>query len=153
MPFTDARPINKQPAGTGISFSIMKTKSRGISARITFRKDVQAQLFGGPIEGKAFHVQVGRGAHEGLLRIVMTADGEFIASRGTRGSSSIRMSGWDLLPTDKRPASSCVIKEVPSNVEVIIALPPFCKPSGVGGKMESEFGIRTSKEVRREGSG
>lgn len=113
-----------------------------MTCRLTFRADMQERLFGGPIEGKKFHVQVGRGADEGSLRIVMTEDGEFEAGSGIKGSSSIHMAGWDLLPKDKRPAASCKVKSAPSNVEAIITLPPYCRPSGVGGKMAAEFSLK-----------
>ena len=62
-----------------------------------------------------------------------------------KGSASITMSPWDLLPKDGRPAASCDIKHIPSNVEVIIKLPSWCKPSGVGGKIAAEFGLKPTK--------
>ena len=142
MPFTDiAPPPAPKPAGTGISFGLTVSKSKTTKVRITFRADIQEQLFGGTIGGKRFHAQAGRGADEGRLRLVMVEDGPLEARAGIKGSAYINMSGWDLLPKDKRPASACKIHASPSNVEVILTLPPFCRPSGVGGKMSEEFGL------------
>lgn len=146
MPFTDAHPVpGPAPAGTGITFSYTVSKRGVKKARITVRADRQVQLFGEPIDGKRFHIQIGRGADEGRLRIVKTSDGEFVGKAGIKGSASISFGGWDLLPKDKRPAASCEVHATPSNVEVILRLPSWCRPSGAGGKMEQEFGLGRAK--------
>lgn len=142
MPFTDiAPPPATTTAGTGISFSLTVNKAKKRIVRLTFNADIQQQLFGAPIDGKRFSAQAGRGADEGRMRLVVDPDGDLVAKASMKGSASLRMSGWDLLPFDKRPAAQCEVYSVPSNVEVILKLPPFCKSSGVGGKMESEFGL------------
>lgn len=146
MPFTDiAPPPEAKAPGTGISFGFTINKAKQVKVRITFRETRQIELFGKPIDGLKFSAQVGRGAHEGLMRLVLDEDGDLVAKAGIKGSASINMGGWDLLPKDKRPAASCDVHSQPSNFEVILKLPPFCKPSGVGGKMESEFGLKTVK--------
>lgn len=144
MPFTDiAPPPAPKPPGTGISFSLTVNKAKQRKVRITVRADLQKQLFGELIAGKRFIAQAGRGADEGKLRLVMVPDGELEAREGIKDTIYINMSGWDLLPTDKRPAASCEVVSHPSNVEVILKLPPFCKPSGVGGKIAQEHALKT----------
>jgi len=49
------------------------------------------------------------------------------------------MASWDLLPKSKRPAASCTVFEAPTESLLILTLPSFCKPSGVGGKMAEAF--------------
>lgn len=148
MPFTDIPALPAPPPpGTGISFGLQITRA-GRKVRLTIRADLQEQLFGGPIEEKRFNAQVGRGADEGRLRLVMCDDGPLVARKGMRGSAFINMAGWDLLPNDKRPAAPAKIHSTPSNVEVILTLPDYCRPSGRAGKMEAEFGIKRASGAR-----
>ena len=144
MPFTDIAPppIPAGSSGTGISMSMSEIKKRGTKVRLTITEEMQIKMFGGPIHGKKFVAQVGRGPDEGLLRLVVVDDGDLVAKAGVKGSASIPMSGWDLLPKDKRPASSCELKSSPSNVEAILELPSWCKPSGVGGKIAAEHALK-----------
>jgi hypothetical protein len=142
MPFTDiAPPPAPKPPGTGISFGLSCDKHKRTKVRLTFRADIQQSLFGGPIGGVKFHAKAGRGSDEGRLMLVQAPDGDLEARAGIKGSAYLVMSGWDLLPKDKRPAAPCKIHSTPSNKEVILELPPFCRPSGVGGKMEAEHGL------------
>ncbi len=143
MPFTDIAPPPAPPApGTGISFSLTVSKAKIRKVRITLRSDIQAKYFGGPVAGKRFAAQAGRGADEGKLRLVMSDEGDLEAREGIKGSAYLTMSGWDLLPKDKRPAASCEVIEASAVGLVILKLPPFCKPSGVGGKMAEEFALK-----------
>lgn len=145
MPFTDiAPPPAPASAGSGIGFSLRINK-RNRTCRLTFRAEKQNQLFGGPIAGKKFSAQAGRGADEGLLRLVLDPNGDLEAKASMKGSAYITMSAWDLLPKDKRPAAEAEVKSSPSNVELILKLPSWAKPSGVGGKMEQEFGLKSGK--------
>lgn len=150
MPFTDVAPPPEKPKpGTGISFGLRIDKRKRGTVRITFTEERQEYLFGGPIAGKRFSAQAGRGADEGKLRVVVDGDGALEAKAGIKGSASLTMSAWDLLPKDKRPAAPCEIDAVPKAGEVILSLPPFCRPNGVGGKIESEFGIRKGAPAKR----
>lgn len=144
MAFTDiaAPRAAKTASGTGISFGLRFTKGRGGVARLTFNEEVQKIVFGGPVGGKRFHAQAGRGSDEGRLRLVVTPDGEIEAKPGIKGSVSLSMATWDLLPRDARPAGSCKVHSRPSNVEVILELPAWSRPSGVGGWMEAEHGLK-----------
>jgi len=143
MPFTDiAPPPAPKPAGTGISFGMSINKAKQVKVRLTIREDLQLQLFGEAIAGKKMSAQVGRGSDEGLLRLILDESGDLEAKGGIKGSVYINMAGWDLLPKDKRPSAPCAVKSAPSNFEVILKLPAFCRPSGVGGKMEEEFGLK-----------
>lgn len=145
MPFTDVAPPTIKKPGTGISLSLRKTARAGVTARLTFTEQKQRDLFGDAIHGRAAHIQVGRGVDEGRLRLVFTEDGEFTFSSGVQGSASIVMAAWDLLPKDKRPAEACTVHSRPSNYEVILTLPKFCRPSGLGGKLEQEHGLKPTK--------
>ncbi|GLT08013.1 hypothetical protein ACFQFQ_14720 [Sulfitobacter porphyrae] len=142
MPFTDiAPPPAPPPPGTGITFSLT-VSTRGIrKVRITLREEIQNRYFGGPIDGMKFTAQAGRGSDEGRLRLAVNPEGTLTAKGGIKGSASIHMAGWDLLPKDKRPAASCKILESADGF-LILELPPFCKPSGVGGRMAEEFALR-----------
>lgn len=144
MPFTDiAPPPAPPPPGTGITFSLSVSKRGVRKVRITLREEIQNRYFGGPINGMKFTAQAGRGSDEGRLRLVVNPEGDLVAKGGIKGSASIHMAGWDLLPKDKRPAASCKIIES-ADCLLILELPPFCKPSGVGGRMTDEFGLKKS---------
>lgn len=144
MPFTDIAPPKaaKTASGTGISMGLRFSKSRGGVARITINTAMQEFIFGGPIHGQRFHAQAGRGADEGLLRLVKTDDGQIEAKAGVKGSASLSMATWDLLPKDARPSASCAVKSRPSNVEVILSLPTWCRPSGVDGKISAQHRLK-----------
>lgn len=142
MPFTDvAPPAAPPPPGTGYSFGLQVSK-RARTARLTIRADKQMQVFGKSIIGERVSVQAGRGSDEGRLRIVLDPNGDIEVKGGIKASASIKMNAWDLLPKDKRPAGACEVHSQPSNVELILTLPKWCRPSGVGGKMEAEFGLK-----------
>lgn len=146
MAFTDiAPPPAPKGPGTGISFGLTYSKAGTAKVRLTFTAAVQQELFGGPMAGKKFHAQAGRGQDEGRLRLVMVDDGPLEARESVKGSAFLNMAAWDLLPKSKRPAAPCKVVDTPSNVEVILLLPPFCKPSGVGGKMTEEFALKPVK--------
>lgn len=140
MPFTDVAPPVETTNSTGISFSLSVGK-KARTARISFNKQAQEEIFGGPIIGKKFFAKVGRGQDEGRLLIVQQDDGDLEAKAAMRGSASIRMKAWDLLPNDKRPAKSIELLE-PSMGGFLFLLPSWARPTGVGGKMESEHGLK-----------
>lgn len=146
MPFTDiAPPPAPAPPGTGISFGLQIKKRGGNTVRLTFREHMQTTLFGGPIGGKKFSAQAGRGTDEGRLRLVLDENGDLEAKQGMKGSAYIVMGAWDLLPKDKRPSAPVEVHSTPSNYELILTLPAWTRPSGVGGKMEQEFGLKSQK--------
>ena len=146
MPFTDIAPPPPPPApGTGISLGLSIPKRGSGKVRLTIRADQQERIFGGPIADKTFSAQVGRGKDEGLLRLVMDPEGDLTAKASMKGSAFISMMAWDLLPKYKRPSGPCEVTQMPSNVEVIISLPSWAKPSGVGGKISTEFALKTKK--------
>jgi hypothetical protein len=151
MPFTDAPPPPGKPKiGTGISMSLQSLKGGRMKARITFSAEIQKTIFGGPIAGSKFQVRVGRGSDEGKLLVVRTEDGDFTASDGVKGSSSLTVGAWDLLPKSKRPAASVEVASRPSNFEVVLKLPEWCRPSGATGRMAEEHGLKgPGKPTRR----
>ena len=151
MPFTDiAPPPAPSPPGTGFSFGVTITK-RGVSkARLIIRRDKQDQHWCGSIVGRRFFARAGRGSDEGRLLLVQADDGDLEAKSAFRGSASIVMAAWDLLPKDKRPAGSCRYVSSPSNKEVVLELPSFARPSGVGGRIAAEHAI---KRVARRANG
>lgn len=147
MAFTDIAPP-PEPKGsgsTGISLGLRVTKSRGVLARLTISEEQQNLLFGGPVNGKRFHMMIGRGQDEGIMKLCLTSDGDIEAKTSAKGAVFLTMKGWDLLPKDGRPAAQCTVKSHPSNVELYLCLPSWCRPNGVGGKMEAEFGISKQK--------
>ena len=148
MPFTDLAPPNSGvQVGSGVSFGLSVSKSGKATCRLTMRAAAQEKLFGKSVIGAKCMLQVGRGADEGLLRLVLCDDGDFLFARSMRGSASVKIKAWDLLPKDKRPAQQIEVKTMPSNIEVIFRLPKWCRPSGVGGKMEAEFGLKRHATV------
>lgn len=152
MVFTDAAlPKKGSGSGTGLSLAVRVTKGRGVLARLTLTETVQNTLFGGAVAGLHFHAQVGRGSDEGRLRLVQADDGEFVAKASVRGSVTITMAAWDLLPKDRRPAGACKVHSRPSNFEAILDLPTWSKPSGAGGRMEVDFGLKKSPPAGRGG--
>lgn len=136
-------PPAKAPNGTGLSFSLQLFRNVR-KARLTIRADMQEQVFGGSIIGKTVSAQVGRGSDEGKLRVVLDPEGGLIAQKSVKGNAFISMGAWDLLPKDKRPAGSCKVVANPSQTEMIVQLPDWCKPSASGGKLASEFGLKRS---------
>lgn len=143
MPFTDVSPPEVVSSKTGISFSLSAGKKATV-ARVSFTAQAQEEIFGGSIAGKSFFAKVGRGADEGLLLIVQQKDGDLEAKSSMHGSASIKMKAWDLLPKDKRPAVQieCLRPEMGG---FIFKLPPWAKPSGAGGKLEAEHGIKRTR--------
>lgn len=145
MPFFDVKaPEAKAKIGTGFGFGLSVTKSQ-VKARLTIRADKQEQFFGGPLAGKMFSVQAGRGADEGLLRIVLDEQGDIEAKRMMHGTVSLSLRAWDLLPKDKRPAAQCDVKAAPSNFELILKLPPWARPSSSQGNLAKEFALKVKK--------
>lgn len=133
-------PPAKAPSSTGLSFSLQFFRSVR-KARLTIRAEMQEQLFGKSIIGEKFSAEVGRGSDEGKLRVVLDPEGGLVAQASVKGTAFISMGAWDLLPKDKRPAASCKVAASPSEKEVIVQLPEWCKPSAAGGKLASEFGL------------
>lgn len=140
MPFTDVSPPEPTTSKTGISFGISEGK-RTKTARITLTAQAQKEVFGGSIVGKRFCAKVGRGQDEGRLLLIQVDDGELEAKASMRGSASIKMKAWDLLPNGKVPSQACELIE-PSMGGFVFQLPKWARPSGVGGKMEQEHGIK-----------
>lgn len=140
MPFTDIAPPESTSNKTGISMSLSE-RGKAQIVRISFVKEAQAELFGGPVAGKRFFAKVGRGAHEGQLLLTQHDDGDLEAKGSMHGSANIKMKAWDLLPKGKRPAVQIELME-PAMGGFLFKLPAWAKPSGVGGKMESEFGLK-----------
>ncbi|MBV7394571.1 hypothetical protein [Mameliella sediminis] len=143
MPFKDARPpVQAAGPGTGVSISLAINKAGGGKVRLTLREDVQTARFGGPVAGKRFAVQIGRGSDEGRLRIFLDAMGAFEARAGIKGGATLYVAAWDLLPKSPRKAEPCRLKPFERQGELILELPDFCRPSRAGGKMDQEFGLR-----------
>lgn len=140
MPFTDVAPPEVKPAGTGISFALAISK-RTSAARMTFNLRAQEEIFGTPIAGRKCFAKVGRGTDEGKLLLVLQDDGDLELKSSMKGSASVRMKAWDLLPKDKRPAAPCTYVGRQEG-GYLFKLPDFCRPSGVGGKIEAEHGLR-----------
>lgn len=142
MPFTDiAPPAPAKAPGSGFSLGLQESKARGQIARLTIRGDMQERFFGKSVAGLKFSAQVGRGADEGRLRLVLDEQGDLEAKASVKGSVFIAMKAWDLLPKGKRPAGACEVQRAPSNHEVILVLPGWCKPSGVDGKIAQEHAL------------
>lgn len=144
----------RKKIGTGISISLRELKGGRQKVRITFSTKIQTLIFGGPMAGRRFDVQVGRGTDEGKLRIVEIGDGEvvengeFTARPGVKGSASLFVGSWDLLPKGKRTAAPCEVAFSPRAGECILKLPAWCRPSGVGGRMEEQHGLKRAGAAR-----
>ncbi len=152
MPFTAAKPPPPPaPPGTGVSLSITVSKSGQARARLSIRGDVAEQVFGGPIVGKAFAVEIGRGADEGRLRIARDPTGAFEARKGLKSVATLWIAAWDLLPKSPRRAEPCRVRAGGGDGELILEMPDFCRPSAKGGKMEAEHGLGRSGRSRRDG--
>lgn len=147
MPFTEAPRVPVSSGeGSGVSISMQVAKS-GAKVRISLKKEVQEDHFGGSIIGQKFKVMIGRGVDEGLLQIRRDDTGEAVATASTHGGASIKVGRWDLLPKDKRPAQQCEIKQATPDM-MVLKLPGWCKPSGAGGKMEQEHGLKRAGAMR-----
>lgn len=133
-------PPAKKPTSTGLSFSLQFFRSVR-KARLTIRAEMQEQVFGKSIIGEKFEAQAGRGSDEGKLRLVLNPEGPLVAQASVKGTAFISMGAWDLLPKDKRPAAPCKVVANPSQTEMVVELPSWSKPSAIGGKMASEFGL------------
>lgn len=142
MSFTNALPPVGNTIKTGISFGI-SARSRGVTARLTFTAQAQQEIFNRPIAGLAFRVQVGRGQDEGRLLLSLDENGELQARGGVRGSASIPMKAWDLLPQAKTPAAPCDLLEGRAD-GLLIKLPVWTCPSKPGGKLDQEHGLKRS---------
>ncbi len=141
MPFSDAPPPAAPAAtGSGISFGLSVGKRRS-SCRLTIRKAAQEKIFGADLTGKRAHVKVGRGADEGRLLIQIARDGEFEFRPSMHGSVMLTLGTWDLLPKDKRPAAECSLHSV-NGSSVVLQLPSWTKPSGVGGRIAAEHSLK-----------
>jgi hypothetical protein len=136
-------PPAKAPSSTGLSFSLQFFRNVR-KARLTIRADLQEQAFGKSIIGEKFSAQVGRGSDEGKLRVVLDPEGGLVAQASVKGTAFISMGAWDLLPKDKRPAAPCKVDANPSQTEMIVQLPEWCKPSAKDGKLASEFRLKRS---------
>ncbi len=146
MGFTDAKaPPPPAPPGTGVSIGLQINKAGEGRVRITVREDQQHRRFGGPIAGKRVTVQIGRGSDEGRLRIALDENGAFEVRAGIKGSASIIVAAWDLLPRSPRKSEPCTIKPGSQEGEIVLELPPFCRPSAKGGRMDAEFGLKSTK--------
>lgn len=137
MPFTSAPPLPApRPSGTGITCSTRISK-RGNTFWLIFNEDAQKRYFGRSIIGEKADVRIGRGSDEGKMQITLGA-GDFEVHKGMRGSATIKVGAWDLLPKDKRPAAS----GEPINFNersMVLKLPSWAKPSSHDGKIAQEF--------------
>lgn len=135
MSFTEALPPRAKQDGTGISFSLRELRS-GLQARVTMTEAAQKHIFGDVVVGRKAKALIGRDQDEGKLRIVLADDGflEFTAS--IRGSVSLSIRAWDLLPGSPRKAEAAAVVEGGGGDAVTLRLPSWAKPNGAGGKVE-----------------
>ncbi|WP_104019117.1 hypothetical protein [Roseovarius nitratireducens] len=111
MAFTAVPKLETTAAGnsTGISMSMsVSPKGRRATVRITLNADAQKRLFNRALnpETDKVDVLIGRGVDEGHAKIVLNPNGAHQIRNSMKGSVSIRMARWDLLPEGKRPAGS-----------------------------------------------
>ena len=140
MPFTEIAPPEVKSNKSGISFSLSVAKKTS-TARISITAAAQQELFGKSIVDAKFTAKVGRGADEGKLLLIEDPEGTLVAKSSMHGSAFIKMKAWDLLPKDKRPSQS--IESLGSkDGGLLFELPRWASPSGPGGLMEAEHGLK-----------
>lgn len=142
MSFTAAPPLPApKPSGTGVSVALFHSK-RGGYVRFTITEDAQRRFFGDVIYSRSCAVQIGRGSDEGKVMINLVENGPFAFSdRGIKGSCSVKVGVWDLLPKDKRPAAACEVVHF-TDATLTLKLPSWARPSSHDGKIASEHGLK-----------
>ncbi len=146
MAFTDVAPPEKNTAKTGISFSLSILKPASV-ARLSFTAAAQMEIFERSIIAERCFAKAGRGPDEGRLLLVMQEDGDLEFKATMRGGASIRMNVWDLLPKDKRPAGAVDLIGT-GHGGLLFRLPPWARPSGPGGRMDAEHGLKRPERDR-----
>ena len=134
MSFTEALPPKKAETNTGISCSLRENKG-GNTVRIFISAAKQIELFGKSIGGEKCKALVGRDDDEGKLRIILDSDGLLELKESVKGSASVAIRAWDLLPETARPGRQIVTFENDAK-SVTLILPPWSRPNGAGGKVE-----------------
>ena len=146
MSFTDVAPPEINTAKTGVSFSLAVGKKASV-ARMSFTAAAQMEIFERSIIGDRCVAKVGRGADEGKLLLVMQDDGDLEFKASMHGSALIKVAPWDLLPKDKRPAGAVDLIGT-GHGGLLFRLPPWTRPSGPGGRMEAEHGLKRPERDR-----
>ena len=141
MPFTDVSAPVVAKVGTGITFSLSVGK-RSSFCRLIFNQASQMEIFERSIFEVRFAARVGRGVDVGKLLLLEQGDGDLVATKSFHGSAAIKMASWDLLPKGKVPSGSVYLLG-PEMGGLMFQLPSWSKPSGVGGKIEKEHGLKT----------
>jgi len=136
MGFTPAPKIAtaSKAAATGISMSLSEvSKTRLAVVRLTFNAEAQNRLFGRAInpETDRMELLIGRGQDEGRAQIRLCAEGDNVIKGGIKGSVSVRVGRWDLLPEGKYPGSAC--REIGAvspadQIAVLLTLPDWASP-------------------------
>jgi|GEM_PF-1692477 len=137
MGFTPAPKIAtaSKAAATGISMSLSEgSKTRLAVVRLTFNAETQNRLFGRAInpETDRMELLIGRGQDEGRAQIRLCAEGDNVIKGGIKGSVSVRVGRWDLLPEGKYPGSACREIGDPEKqgdqIAVLLMLPDWASP-------------------------
>lgn len=155
--FTQARPYVRTLKGSGIAATLRPMgPNRMGPARprnavlINIVAATQETLFGGPINGQCFKVEIGRDEHQGLLRIEKHPEGQVIAGCTIKGGAKLTLVPWDLLPQGSVPRALCTIERYDGN-GVLIRLPEWAQQSVAAARMaaiKQEFALKPIGGVR-----
>lgn len=108
MSFETASPVEVKAPGTGFSIALQYTK-RSRKVRITITEAAQVKHFGKVIADQNCDVMIGREGDRGRIKIVLAAEGKFVAKKSAKGSVFLSMNRWNLLPEDARPAQPMAV--------------------------------------------
>lgn len=133
MSWNDAKPLEASSKQTGPVFRVgLKVRRDGSGAVvISMSRTAQQVYFGGPLAGQNLHVQIGRAAHDGKLRIAAQSDskaGTVTVAKLPHGAAQIRVASW--LSADRQPKESQKPQPVATEWDgsgVILTLPDWAQ--------------------------
>lgn len=107
---------------------------------LTLNARLQAQLFGGPIVGKRFRVELGQGADSDQLRVTPDDKGGFQAVKQPHGTARITLKPW--ARHLRIPHKSTRLECHWNGQGLDLVLPEWAGDKGAKAAMEAAFGLK-----------
>lgn len=107
---------------------------------LTLNARLQEQLFGGPVVGKRFRVELGQGPDSGQLRLTPDEKGGFQAVKQPHGTARITLNPW--AAHLRSPQKSTRLECHWNGQGLDLVLPDWAGDKGAKAAMDAEFGLK-----------
>lgn len=145
MPWRPLQPPDPTGHASGPVARLSMCKGRGgaVKRLLTLNGRLQDQLFGGPIIGKRFRVELGHAADSGQLRLTPDIKGAFVAVRQPHGTARLTLKPWAGHLSNPQKSTRLEFRWNGQGLDIV--LPDWAGDKGALAAMEAEFGVGKSR--------